>query len=175
VHRLDINTLQLALQQGPGGCLAVNMSPASLQYPDFLPAILQLLQRYPERQINFEFHETGLDEHWEHFVAFSRAIRPAGHQLAVEIQGHNLALVARTHEASISYLVLDSTLTQGIHADEGRAALLRGLLRMAALMGVRLEAKGISNAEDATALVEMGVHRLTGPAITDTGPGGLAS
>ncbi|NWK78020.1 EAL domain-containing protein [Aquitalea sp. LB_tupeE] len=165
VHRLDINTLQLALQHGPTGCLAVNMSPASLQYPDFLPAIMQLLQRYPERQINFEFHETGLDEHWEHFVAFSRAIRPAGHQLAVEIQGHNLALVARTHEASISYLVLDSTLTQGIHADEGRAALLRGLLRMAALMGVRLEAKGISNADDARALVEMGVHCLTGPAI----------
>jgi hypothetical protein len=98
------------------------------------PAVAAALSGTPDQ---FEFHETGLDEHWEHFVAFSRAIRPAGHQLAVEIQGHNMALVARTHEASISYLVLDSTLTQGIHADEGRAALLRGLLRMAALMGVR--------------------------------------
>ncbi|WP_287881790.1 LapD/MoxY N-terminal periplasmic domain-containing protein [Aquitalea sp.] len=166
VHRLDINTLSLALRRGPAGILAVNMSPASLQHPDFLPSILQLLQHYPERKINFEFHETGLDEHWEHFVAFSRAIRPAGHQLAVEIQGHNLALVARTHEASISYLVLDNTLTLGIHADEGRSALLRGLLRMAALMGVQLEAKGIASPEDAAALIDMGVHSLTGPAIS---------
>uniref|UniRef100_A0A8W7Q0R2 EAL domain-containing protein n=1 Tax=Anopheles coluzzii TaxID=1518534 RepID=A0A8W7Q0R2_ANOCL len=146
--------------------LAVNMSPASLHHPEFLPAILQLLQQHPQRQINFEFHETGLDEHWEHFIAFSRAIRPAGHQLAVEIQGHNMALVARTHEACISYLVLDNTLTQGMHSDEGRAALLRGLLRMASLMGVRLEAKGINDAADATALIEMGVHCLTGPAIS---------
>ncbi|MBV8679685.1 MAG: EAL domain-containing protein [Aquitalea sp.] len=166
IHRLDINTLALALQQGPNGILAVNMSPASLQHPEFLPAILQLLQQHPQRQINFEFHETGLDEHWEDFVAFSHAIRPAGHQLAVEIQGHNMTLVARTHEASISYLVLDNTLTQGIHADEGRSALLRGLQRMAALMGVKLEAKGISNSDDATALIEMGVHCLTGPAIS---------
>ncbi|RQO69147.1 histidine kinase [Aquitalea sp. FJL05] len=166
IHRLDINTLALALQQGPQGVLAVNMSPASLHHPDFLPAILHLLQQHPQRQINFEFHETGLDEHWEHFIAFSRAIRPAGHQLAVEIQGHNMALVARTHEASISYLVLDNTLTQGMHSDEGRAALLRGLLRMASLMGVRLEAKGVNDTADATALIEMGVHCLTGPAIS---------
>lgn len=84
----------------------------------------------------------------------------------MEIQGHNLTLVARTHEASISYLVLDNTLTQGIHADEGRAALLRGLLRMAALMGVQLEAKGIASHEDAAALIEIGVHCLTGPVIS---------
>lgn len=35
VHQLDINTLRLALRQGPAGVLAVNMSPASLQHPDF--------------------------------------------------------------------------------------------------------------------------------------------
>ena|GEM_PF-6654004 len=166
VHRLDINTLAIALRSGPPGIVAVNISPASLQHPDFLPATLQLLQQYPDRQVNFELHETGLDEHWEAFVAFSRAVRPAGHQLAVEIQGHNMSLVARTHEANISYLVLDNMLTQDIHQDEGRSALLRGLLRMASLMGVQLEAKGITSKEDAAALIEMGLHCLTGPAIS---------
>ncbi|WP_293765883.1 LapD/MoxY N-terminal periplasmic domain-containing protein [uncultured Aquitalea sp.] len=165
VHKLDINTLSLALQHGPGGVLAVNMSPASLQHPDFLPAILQLLKANPERTVHFEFHETGLDEHWEAFIAFSRAVRPSGHRVAVEIQGHNMTLVARTHEASIAYLVLDNTLTQGVHTDSGRTALLRGLLQMASLMGVQLEAKGINNREDADTLIELGVHCLTGPAI----------
>jgi EAL domain-containing protein (putative c-di-GMP-specific phosphodiesterase class I)/GGDEF domain-containing protein len=166
--RLDVKALSMALRHGPDGKLAVNMSPASLQHPDFVPQVLHLLHQYPQRQVNFEFHETGLEEHWEAFKAFSQALRPAGHRLAVEIQGHNMALVARTHDASIAYLVLDNTLTQGIANDEGRSALLRGLLKMASLMSVHLEAKGINTAQDVHALVEMGVHCLTGPAVSQT-------
>lgn len=165
VHELDLNTLALALKHGPAGTLAVNMSSASLRHPDFLPTVQRLLQEHPGRCIHFEFHEIGLEEQWDAFVAFSRAVRLAGHQVAVEIQGHNLALVARMHEAGIAYLVLDSALTEGVHVDEGRSALLRGLLQMATLMGIQLEAKGIKHSQDAAALIDLGVHCLTGPAI----------
>ncbi|WP_252346072.1 LapD/MoxY N-terminal periplasmic domain-containing protein [Paludibacterium sp. B53371] len=164
-YQIDLNTLELALTLGPRGRLAINMSPASLAHDDFLPAVLQWLQRYPDRQINFEFHETGLDEQWAAFVNFSAAVRTGGHRVAVEIQGHDMGLVARTHEAGIAYLVLDHALTQGIHADEGRAALVRGLLQMASLMAVEIEAKGVNDREDLEMLVAIGVHCLTGPVV----------
>ncbi|WP_166642257.1 bifunctional diguanylate cyclase/phosphodiesterase [Paludibacterium purpuratum] len=164
-HKIDLLTLELALTLGPRGRLAINFSPASLAHDDFLPGVLAQLQVHPTRRINFEFHETGLDEQWDSFVNFCQAVRSAGHQVAVEIQGHDLGLVARTHEAGIAYLVLDHALTQGIHADEGRAALVRGLLQMASLMAMEIEAKGVTAREDLEALVALGVHCLTGPAV----------
>jgi len=109
------------------------------------------------------------------FLQAGVAVRPlygcsflgtAGHLVAVEIQGHDMNLVARTHDANIAYLVLDPALTQDIAADEGRIALLHGLLKMAALMAIRLEAKGINTQQDILALAGMGIHCLTGPAIS---------
>jgi EAL domain-containing protein (putative c-di-GMP-specific phosphodiesterase class I) len=83
--------------------------------------------------------------------------------VAVEIQGHDMGLVARTHEAGVDYWVLDRTLTQGVYADEGRAALVRGLLQMASLMAIEVEAKGVDSKPDLETLVAAGVHYLTGP------------
>jgi EAL domain-containing protein (putative c-di-GMP-specific phosphodiesterase class I) len=166
VHLLDIYTLNHALKHGPEGPVAVNMSPASLSDPDFLPQVLQLLRQSPVRRVHFEFHEAGMDTYWTAFLTFSRAVRTTGHLVAVEIQGHDMNLVARTRDANIAYLVLDPALTQGIVADEGRIALLHGLLKMAALMAIRLEAKGISTQSDIQVLAGMGIHCLTGPAIS---------
>ncbi|MBV8046509.1 MAG: EAL domain-containing protein [Paludibacterium sp.] len=165
VYQIDLHTLELALSLGPHGRLAINVSPASLAHDDFLPGVLALLRAHPARQIHFEFHETGLEEHWDAFVHFCLAVRPAGHRVAVEILGHDMGLVAKTHEAGIAYLVLDNALTQGIHADEGRAALVRGLLQMASLMAMEIEAKGVDSNADLEALVAIGVHCLTGPAV----------
>ena len=167
IHQLDLTALTLALHEGPAGRLAVNLSPVSLAHPEFLPRVLSALQTVPSRRINFEFLESGLEEQWSAFVAFGAAVCPAGHQLAVEIKGHNLQLVARVHEAGQAYLVVDRALTQGVHADEGRMALMRGLLQMASLMGDRLEVKGIDNRDDLLTLTEIGVHYLTGPAVND--------
>lgn len=164
-HLLDFAALTTALESGPAGALAVNFSPASLGHAEFLGQVQQRLKQHPERKVAFEFHETGLNEYWSHFLAFSHSMRTAGQRVAVEIQGHDLELVARIHEAGIAYLVLDNALTRNIHQDEGRQALLRGLLQMTSLMGVQLEAKGIANHDDALALIELGIHSLTGPAI----------
>jgi EAL domain-containing protein (putative c-di-GMP-specific phosphodiesterase class I)/GGDEF domain-containing protein len=162
---LDLKTLALALREGPDGRLAINVSPASLSAADFLPQAQQLLGKHPKRRIHFEFDEAGLEDNWQAFVAFARGVRVAGHRVAVEIQGHNMELVARLHEAGIDYLVLDHSLTHNIHQDQGREALLRGMLRMASLMVVELEAKGVASPQDKASLIEIGVQLLTGPAV----------
>lgn len=164
-HRLDLAALRLALAHGPAGAIAVNMSPASLGQADFLPQVQDAL-RGDSRRISFEFDETGLDEFWQPFLAFSRALKSNSHRIAVEIQGNNLGLVARLNEAGIDYLVLDSALTRGIHADEGRQALLKGLQKMTSLMGIELVAKGLSDNADVSLLTELGIYGLTGPAIS---------
>ena len=164
-HLLDLTALTAALESGPAGALAVNVSPASLGHDDFLGQVQHRLKQHPDRKVGFEFHETGLNEYWPPFLDFSNSMRTAGQQVAVEIQGHDLELVARLHEAGIAYLVLDNTLTRNIHRDEGRQALLRGLLQMTSLMGIQLEAKGIASQDDAQALIRLGIHSLTGPAI----------
>lgn len=164
-QQLDLTALTIALESGPAGAIAVNFSPASLGHADFLGQVQRQLKQHPDRKVAFEFHETGLNEYWSHFLGFSQHMKTAGQRVAVEIQGHDLELVARIHEAGIAYLVLDNALTRNIHQDEGRQALLRGLLQMTSLMGVQLEAKGIASQDDAQALIGLGIHSLTGPAI----------
>jgi EAL domain-containing protein (putative c-di-GMP-specific phosphodiesterase class I)/GGDEF domain-containing protein len=165
VHELDLHALTLALKQGPSGVCAINLSPDSLAHPAFLPQVLGLLGHDPARRIHFEFTEICLEAHWDALLAFSQAVRPLGHQLAVEILGYNLTLVARTHEARIAYLVLDGQLTHNIANDAGRTALLYGLLKMAALMSIQLEAKGVTLQQDHQRLIDIGIHYLTGPAV----------
>ena len=164
-HELDLHALSLAMQQGPSGVRAVNLSPDSLAHPAFLPQVLCLLALDPAQRIHFEFTEICLEAHWDALLVFGQAVRPLGHQLAVEILGYNLTLVARTHEARIAYLVLDGQLTRNIADDAGRTALLYGLLKMAALMSIQLEAKGVSRQQDHQRLIDIGIHYLTGPAV----------
>ncbi|AXE37013.1 LapD/MoxY N-terminal periplasmic domain-containing protein [Chromobacterium phragmitis] len=163
-HLIDLEALRLALADAPAARVAVNMSPASLADKDFRSRTLDAL-RGGRATVAFEFDETGLDEHWDAFLAFGAAIKDAGHMLAVEIRGHRLELVARLNQAGIDYLVLDGALTRGIHQDEGRQVLVKGVQRMTSLMGAKLVAKGVASEEDARTLLELRVDGLTGPAI----------
>lgn len=169
-HLLDLAALDLALAHSPVGKVAINFSPASLSSAEFLPQVLSRLTRVENRQLTFEFHETGLKEHWPAFIAFCQSVAEQGHQCAVEIIGQNLELVSRLNSSGIAYLVVDGSLTMGIHQDSGRQTLLKGLLRMTTLMSVQLIAKGIAHAEDGEALLKLGVDGLTGPAIGQASP-----
>ena len=169
-HLLDLAALDLALAGSPAGRVAINFSPASLAAESFLPQVLSRLERAGARQLSFEFHETGLKEHWPAFIGFCQRIKEQGHQCAVEIIGHNLELVSRLNASGIAYLVVDGSLTMGIHQDAGRQTLLKGLLRMTTLMSVQLIAKGIAQSEDGEALLKLGVDGLTGPAIRQAAP-----
>jgi diguanylate cyclase (GGDEF)-like protein len=162
---LDLAALQQALPALARGHCALNVSAASLGDAAFLPAVLRSLRPLPRAALTFEFHETGLIEHWEAFESFCDAVRHGGQRVAVEIVGNDLELVARLYELGIAYLVVDSGLTHGIHHDAGRQALLRGLQRMSGLMNIALVAKGVRSPDDAASLIELGIDGLTGPAI----------
>ncbi|MGL6071522.1 bifunctional diguanylate cyclase/phosphodiesterase [Craterilacuibacter sp.] len=164
-HLPDLAALEQGLQQTLHKRIAINISPASLAHADFKDRVLALLDRASGIRVNFEFHETALPEHWLAFLAFSRAVSLRGHAVGVEIMGHDLALVARLGEAGIAYLELDSVLTQGIEHDNGRQAVIKGLLQMATLMEIHLLAKGLRDAKDAQKLASLGIHGMTGPAI----------
>ncbi|WP_028537334.1 bifunctional diguanylate cyclase/phosphodiesterase [Paludibacterium yongneupense] len=163
--QLDLAALHQAVLESGRGLYAINVSPASLADGDFLPAIEQAIRHLARQSLTFEFHETGLAEHWDAFTSFCDAVRRRGQRVAVEIAGNDLELVARLYEIGIAYLVIDSGLTLGIHHDPGRQALLRGLLRMSGLMNIALVAKGVQNADDAASLVELGIDAMTGTAI----------
>ncbi|MBX9349510.1 diguanylate cyclase [Chromobacterium vaccinii] len=163
-HLADLEALRLALADAPGSALAVNLSPASLAAKGFQWQAMEMLGG-SRATVSFEFDEAGLDEHWDAFLAFGEAVKGVGHRLAVEIRGHRLELVARLNQAGIDYLVLDGALTRGIHQDEGRQVLVKGVQRMTSLMGARLIAKGVVSEADAKRLLELRVDGLTGPAV----------
>ncbi|QND82572.1 Membrane bound c-di-GMP receptor LapD [Chromobacterium vaccinii] len=163
-HLIDLEALRLALADAPAGLVAVNISPASLAAKGFRSRVLDAL-RGSRTMVSFEFDETGLEEYWDAFLDFGEAMKNAGHRLAVEIRGHRLELVARLNQAGIDYLVLDGALTLGIHRDQGRQVLVKGVQRMTSLMGAKLVAKGVASEDDARQLLELRVDGLTGPAI----------
>ncbi|UTH75986.1 LapD/MoxY N-terminal periplasmic domain-containing protein [Chromobacterium sp. IIBBL 290-4] len=163
-HLADLEALRLALDSAPSASIAVNLSPASLAEPAFAGRVKDMT-RGSKLSITFEFDETGLEEQWDAFLAFGEAARAAGHAVAVETRGHRLQLVARLDQAGVAYLVLDGALTRGIDQDAGRQALVKGLQRMTALMGIQLVAKGVASESDARSLAGMGIDGLTGPVV----------
>ncbi len=168
--RLDLAAVRLAAGKARQTRTAVNLTAASLAAPGFAEALAQAVSDVPAGRLNLEVNELMLGEHWEAFCALCRHMKQRQHNVAVEISGNDLGLVARLGEVGLDYLVLEPLLTRDIHRDSGRQAVVRGLLQMANLLGVRLIAKGISDTEDAKALAALGIWGMTGSAIGTAQP-----
>lgn len=166
----DLLAVDKACQMAATQRTAVNLSPASLHEPGFTARVMQRVQTLPPQRLNFEFHEMALKEHWDAFSAFCRSATEQQQAVAVEISGNDLALVARLGETGITYLVVDGMLTRGISHDAGREAVVKGLLQMGTIMGIKLIAKGVIDSADGEVLARLGVWGLTGPAIGNNFP-----
>ncbi|EEG10133.1 bifunctional diguanylate cyclase/phosphodiesterase [Pseudogulbenkiania ferrooxidans] len=166
---LDQEAIEQALLSLAGQrVIAVNLSAPSLDVPyAFTETVRDRLQAsLPQGKLALEWLEPGLAERWPAFQGFCRSIRPLGVRIGLEMTGEHFNLLARLHEVSLDYLVIDGALIRGAESDPGAQLLLSNLLQVARMLDLEVYAKGVTTSAEGSQLLRAGVDGITGPGVS---------
>lgn len=146
--------------------LAINISAASIQLPDFRSQLLSLLKRHSgTTRLWLEVSEAGALTHFDAFREFCLALKHTGCQTGIEHFGHRFSEIGQLHDLGLDYLKVDASFIHGIEDNPGNQAFLRGLSTIAHGIGMKVIAEGVVSEAEFIALAGIGFDGATGPAI----------
>ena len=141
------------------GSIAVNVSVAELERPDFATEIDHLLDELaisPDR-LAIEVSETMLSDHRLDSVSGSiDALRRLGIGVVCDNFGRGQASLTRLRRLAFDRLKIDRCLIQRIDVDEGDRLLVRGIIEMAHAMGLTVIAEGVETRTQLAFLTDLG-------------------
>ena len=139
--------------------IAVNVSAAELERPDFATEIDQLLDKLaisPDR-LAIEVSETLLSDHCLDSVSGSiDALRRLGLSVVCDNFGRGQASLIRLRRLAFDRLKIDRCLVQQIDVEEGDRLLVRGIIEMAHAMGLTVVAEGVETRTQLAFLTDVG-------------------
>jgi EAL domain-containing protein (putative c-di-GMP-specific phosphodiesterase class I)/ActR/RegA family two-component response regulator len=149
---------QLLVSRGRALPVAVNISPALLDQPDFVPRLLVLLERFPVRpqMLTLEVIEQSARQlavvHFENLLR----LRLAGCRLSIDDFGTGASNIQRLLELPFSELKIPAEFVRGLADDRRKSAIVGGALFMAQKMALDVVVEGVETAEDYEALLMLG-------------------
>ena len=170
--QLDLAAVALGLEvlhAKPGLCgLAINLSAASIQLPDFRSRLHSLLKQHAATpRLWLEVSEAGALTHFDAFRELCLALKHTGCQMGIEHFGRRFSEVGRLHDLGLDYLKVDASFIRDIDDNPGNQAFLRGLSTIAHGIGMKVFAEGVASEAEFTALAGIGFDGATGPAIRE--------
>ncbi|NCT85625.1 MAG: EAL domain-containing protein [Comamonadaceae bacterium] len=173
--QVDLFAVDLALKAitGDGQPRCINVAPASLADPVFLPQLRELLGLWPQaaRQLLLDLAEAAATEHFDRLLELGQQLRPLGVKLGLEHAGAGLAQVERLYQAGLDYVKLDASVLLGVAGEAGRAAFVRGMVIMLRSLALKVYGEGVVDEMDAQALWDCELDGLTGPWVTASSRG----
>jgi EAL domain-containing protein (putative c-di-GMP-specific phosphodiesterase class I) len=154
-HRLELLALERAAEHlaVASGYVAMNVSPATLLHP----GCAELLGRLPLDRVLLELSEHDQVEDYGALDAVLQPLRAAGLRLAVDDVGAGFSSLRHIVRTAPDVLKLDRSIVDGVAADPVLRTLVRAMVDFAHGCGAKVVAEGIETAEDAAALLELGV------------------
>ncbi|MFB4202932.1 EAL domain-containing protein [Arhodomonas sp. KWT2] len=153
--------------------LFINFNPTAIYDPAYcLRSTIEAtrrIERAPETFV-FEVVESDHVEDSQRLLSILEVYRDAGFRVALDDLGagySSLNLLQRLHP---DFVKLDMELVQGVDGDPSRQAILRGLIDIAAGLGIEVIAEGIETPGERDWLVEHGVDYLQGFLFARPGP-----
>lgn len=165
---IDERATRLALAgiEADGLPRCVNLSSSSLSDETFAIRLRSVLLGAPPAvaaQLWVELPEAAALEHFDALQELGRQLRPLGVRLGLEHAGERLEKVARLFELGLNYVKLDAAVVADIEGDDHRSLFVRSLVTMLHGLGVQVMAEGVGQADQAQALMGLGVDAVTGP------------
>lgn len=146
-------------------CLAVNLSPADLDFPGLVDKVERHLQNSglkPE-QLVFEVTETALTNDWEHARRRLASIKEFGCRIAVDDFGSGHMFLDRLATGIFDVVKLDrSVIALAGHEDELNFRLLQGVTALMRSLGLTTVAEGIETEEQLQRVIAAGCDRGQG-------------
>lgn len=149
---------QRLLSHGRALPVAVNISPALLDQPDFVPRLLVLLERFPVRpqMLTLEvIEQSGRQLAVVQFENLLR-LRMAGCRLSIDDFRTGASNIQRLLELPFSELKIPAEFVRGLADDRRKAAIVGGALFMAQKMALDVVVEGVETADDYEALLMLG-------------------
>jgi len=174
--RLDMAALSLGLEElarEPALTgLAINLSASSLQDLQFRHDLRNLMLRHGDaaRRLWLEVAEGGAFRHFDAFRSFCQDLSGTGCRIGLEHFGRQFSQIGQLHDLGLDFLKIDASFIQGIEANPGNQAFLKGLCGIAHSIGLQVFAEGVVSSAELEALKLVGLDGATGPAIRDRNP-----
>lgn len=145
--------------------LAVNLSPSSLNDPEFIDWLLGELKRRRNTlpKFNFELAEFGAVLHLEAVRTFSFEIQKLGHGLGLDHFGQSFTNFGYLKSLQPDYVKIDRGFTDELKREQGDAQFFIGALcSVAHSLDIRVIAEGVETEEQLEALRGLNVDAFQG-------------
>jgi EAL domain-containing protein (putative c-di-GMP-specific phosphodiesterase class I)/GGDEF domain-containing protein len=149
------------------GPIGLNISDEAIRDPHFTSRLKTILRDH-QAQANrlwLEVPEQGVFDNLPEFRAFCEILKSYGCKVGIEHAGNHITRLGELHDLGIDYLKIDVSVIRHIHANPGNQAFLRGLCLIAHTMGMVTIAEGVQTTEEISALPDLGIDGMTGPAV----------
>lgn len=164
---VDLTAVNLALAaiEKDGQPRGVNISPASLQDSAFIPSLRLAVESHlgAAYMLWLEVAESAMATDQGKVRELCAQMQMLGVKVGLEHAGPRLSSLDGLLELGLSYVKLDTPLTQGMAADSTQAHYVASVVRMLRGVGLSVFAEGVCDAADAQALWACGVDGITGP------------
>ncbi len=117
----------------------------------------------PPHRLELEIGESALTANLEQTVAALDHLRGLGVTVTIDDFGGGYSSLGLLKRLPVDALRLDRALLGDVRRDEQDRAILRLVTGMAATLGLRVIAPGVTGADEAAILRELGCHELQGP------------
>lgn len=181
IHQLDRVIIEMILEQADlfpqGSRLAINLSPLSLDRPDFVDWLLQTLgsKTAPPVRFNFEFAEYRAVSHRTSIRTFAEQVRRMGHYLGIDHFGQGLVNFGYLQSLRPDYVTLDHALTNELRTQAGDSYfLINSLCTVAHSLDIRVMVAGVEQEEQWQVLQTIHIDGVQGFYFSSPHPVGVA-
>ena len=154
-HLLELLALERAAEHlaVASGYVAMNVSPATLLTPE----CTALMDRLPLERVLLELSEHDQVEDYDALATVLQPLRARGLRLAIDDVGAGFSSLRHIVLTAPDVLKLDRSIVDGVAADPVLRTLVKALVDFAHGCGAELVAEGVETADDAAALLALGV------------------
>nr|WP_198981317.1 EAL domain-containing response regulator [Herbaspirillum sp. ASV7] len=165
IHELTISMMDQAMGQaavwhsrGLAIKVAVNLSPLSLEQPDFLHRILQLVDKHalPADHVVLEITESSVVAHKGNSLGMLARLRLKGFGLSIDDYGTGFSSMQQLARIPFTELKIDRSFVHGAHERKNLRVILQSALDMAQRLELVTVAEGVETMEDWRLLQDFG-------------------
>lgn len=144
--------------------VAVNLSPLSLEQPDFLQRILALVDRYelPAERIVVEITEGSVVANKGNSLGMLSRLRLKGFGLSIDDYGTGFSSMQQLARIPFTELKIDRSFVDGAHERKNLRVILQSALDMAKRLELVTVAEGVETMEDWRLLQDFGCNIAQG-------------
>lgn len=144
--------------------VAVNVPPAMLDQPDFVPKLQAMLERFPIRAQMLTLEIVEQSARQMAVVQFENLLRlrMAGCRLSIDDFGTGASNIQRLLEMPFNELKIPAEFVRGMADDRRKSAVVAGAMYMAQKMALDVVVEGVETVDDFDALLGLGRPTIQG-------------